>query len=187
MAVDQKFTESIYGGAAYTLRELEVPVLGSTDTAFQARKVNWDEERVRAYLLWMPHGWMALRAQYEWEQLNRDGDFADGATEVETHRVPFGINFFHPAGLRVALQGTYIHQDGSFDRRRDLLNFASGRDDFWLFDATINYRLPKRYGFITVGATNLLDKDFEYFDTDRDNPRIQPDRSVFAKFTLALP
>ena len=63
----------------------------------------------------------------------------------------------------------------------------SGSDDFWTVDAAINYRLPKRYGFITVGATNLFDKKFKYFEVDRDNPRIQPDRTLFVKLTLALP
>jgi glutamate-1-semialdehyde aminotransferase len=51
--------------------------------------------------------------------------------------------------------------------------------------------LPKRYGFITVGAANLFDEKFKYFDTDRGaahrNPRITPDRMVFGKITLALP
>ncbi|MGD8410380.1 MAG: TonB-dependent receptor, partial [Desulfobacterales bacterium] len=65
--------------------------------------------------------------------------------------------------------------------------FENGDDNFWLFDAAIRYRLPKRYGFLTVGAKNLFDEDFEHFDTDVDNPRVQPDRSVFARVTLAIP
>jgi hypothetical protein len=64
---------------------------------------------------------------------------------------------------------------------------VDGDDDFWLVDAAINYRLPKRYGFITIGASNLLDEDFKYFDSDLNNASIQPDRSAFVRFTLALP
>ncbi len=56
-----------------------------------------------------------------------------------------------------------------------------------LVDTALNYRLPKRYGFITVGATNLFDKKFKFFNTDFDNPFIQPDRMFFARVTLALP
>jgi hypothetical protein len=65
--------------------------------------------------------------------------------------------------------------------------FERGKDDFWLLDGAISYRLPKRYGFLTVGAKNMLNKHFEYFDTDPANPRIQPERFFFARVTLALP
>ena len=114
-------------------------------------------------------------------------DNAEGVKDLKTHYVPLGINFFHPSGLSASLKGTYIDQDGEFERQGTLGTFEDGDDSFWLFDAAIRYRLPKRYGFVTVGATNLFDEDFEHFDSDRDNPRIQPDRTVFARVTLALP
>ena len=85
------------------------------------------------------------------------------------------------------MKGTYVDQKGSFERIDTPDTFTPGQDDFWLLDAAIRYRLPKRYGFITVGAANLLDQDFQYYDTDRDNPRIQPQRYIFGKVTLAFP
>jgi hypothetical protein len=60
-------------------------------------------------------------------------------------------------------------------------------DKFWTIDAALNYRLPKRYGFVTFGATNLSDKKFKFFEVDRANVRIQPDRTIFFRVTLALP
>jgi len=66
-------------------------------------------------------------------------------------------------------------------------DFQSGSHNFWTVDAALNYRLPKRYGFITVGATNLFDQKFNFFDRDIRNPSIQPDRVFFGKVTLALP
>ena len=107
---------------------------------------------------------------------------------MDTHRVPLGINFFHPSGLSASLTTTYYNQDGDFERTVHGFIFEqSGSDEFWLVDAAINYRLPKRYGFITVGARNLFDKEFKYFDVDWKNPSIQPDRFFFASVTLALP
>jgi hypothetical protein len=38
-----------------------------------------------------------------------------------------------------------------------------------------------------VGVMNLFDQHFEYFDSDQDNLRFQPDRFVFVKLTLAFP
>jgi hypothetical protein len=80
---------------------------------------------------------------------------------------------------------SYVHQEG----RLVLLNgnIRSGSEDFWTVDAAINYRLPKRYGFLSIGATNLFDKNFRFFDRDIRNPTIQPNRTVFARLTLALP
>ena len=63
----------------------------------------------------------------------------------------------------------------------------SGESDFWVVDAVINYRLPKRYGFVTVGATNLFDREFKYQETDFNNSTVQPSRMFFARLTLAFP
>lgn len=84
------------------------------------------------------------------------------------------------------MTATYLNQDGEF-LAVDGDGFVSGEDDFWIVDAAVSYRLPKRYGFITVGATNLFDQEFNYFEVDVDNPRIQPDRMFFVRVTLALP
>jgi outer membrane receptor protein involved in Fe transport len=188
-AVDQKFSESIYGGAEYTYRSLNVPFTeidpGTGTSNFM--NANWEEKQSRAYLFWTPHEWLALTAEWLWENLEREKEHADFARNVTTNSVPLGINFFHPSGLSASLKATYIHQDGRFSRQFDVTTFEDGSDDFWLLDAAVSYRLPKRYGFITIGVSNLTDKHFEYLDTDLSNPHIQPDRFFFAKVTLAFP
>jgi outer membrane receptor protein involved in Fe transport len=84
------------------------------------------------------------------------------------------------------VQATYYDQEGTFERQTVPGVLEDGDDQFWLFDAAISYRLPKRYGFITVGARNLFDKEFNYADTDPDNPAIIPDRMFFARITLSI-
>jgi outer membrane receptor protein involved in Fe transport len=64
---------------------------------------------------------------------------------------------------------------------------VSGNDDFWVVDAGISYRLPRRYGVLTIGVTNLFDEQFKYQETDLRNPTIQPARAVFGRLTLAFP
>ena len=85
------------------------------------------------------------------------------------------------------LKATYINQDGRFHTQESTTT-VPGRDEFWTFDASISYRLPKRMGLITIGGINLFDKSFRFQDTDteRKNPVLQPERMIFAKFTLAL-
>jgi len=100
--------------------------------------------------------------------------------------VPLGVTLFHPSGFSASLQTTYYHQHGTvFPQGAD--NFVSGTSDFWLVDAGLSYRLPKRYGFITVGVKNLADKKFKYQGTDFKNPTIQPSRMAFVRITLAFP
>jgi outer membrane receptor protein involved in Fe transport len=113
-------------------------------------------------------------------------DVLTDQTEVNTHRVPLGISFFHPSGVSASMTATYWNQDGTF-QRLFTGEMEAGSDNFWTVDAAINYRLPKRYGFITVGATNLFDQEFKFFATDAQNPVIQPTRTVFGKVTLAFP
>jgi opacity protein-like surface antigen len=184
-AVDQKFSSSIYGGVEYSERDMDVPYFDID--VDNTRTVDWEEKFFRGYLFWTPHKWWSVTAEYLYEDFSRDEDFADGFKELTTHSLPLGVNFFHPSGLSVALKGTYIDQDGKYERVTDVRTFEKGDDDFWVADAAISYRMPKRYGFLTIGVTNLFDEEFKYFDTDSDNPRIMPDRFFFGKLTVAIP
>jgi tetratricopeptide (TPR) repeat protein len=189
VAVDQKFSKNIYGGAEYSYRHLrEVPFV---DQFGKMEHVEWKEEFARAYLNWAPQNWLSFSIEYSFERFRRDEEFAFGAQNVDTHRVPLGVNFFHPCGFSASFKASYINQHGSFERKNLPGIFESGRDQFWLFDAAINYRLPKRYGFITFGVKNLSNRHFDYFDTgfgaQLNNPTIQPDRFIYGKITLALP
>jgi outer membrane receptor protein involved in Fe transport len=186
VAIDQKFSENIFGGMEFSRRDLEVPFRLATPAGDTLQRADWNEYFGRAYLFWAPHPWLGLSAEYQYERFKRDDDFIITFKDVKTHRVPLGINFFHPCGLSASLKPTYFNQRGDFLRRGgDFIE--SSEDDFWVVDAAISYRLPKRYGFITVGATNIFDEDFKYQETDLDNPIVQPGRVFFTKITLALP
>jgi hypothetical protein len=117
------------------------------------------------------------------EEFTSEG-LTDLPTRVETDRVPLGISFFHPSGFSAWVTGTFVTQDGDFIRIDGTPE--SGSDEFWTVDAAISYRLSKRHGFIAVGATNLLDEEFNYYDTDERNPVLQPARRVYARVTLAF-
>ena len=62
----------------------------------------------------------------------------------------------------------------------------SGDDRFWVVDASVGYRLPKRFGIISLEAKNLLDKEFQFQDTDPGNPHILPSRLILFRFTLSF-
>jgi hypothetical protein len=190
VALDQKLPKDIYLGGEYSYRNLSVPFFDQAGPGapITTEETKWEEYNGRAYLYWTPHEWLSLRAEYQYEKFERTRANPQGVEEVKTHRVPLGINFYHPSGLSAGLQATYYDQEA--DVERSVIAFGlydSFDDEFWLVDASINYRFPKRYGFFTVGVSNLFDENFDYFDTDPDNLRIQQDRQYFFKLTLALP
>ena len=167
------------------MRDLKVPGIDIAASPPDVIKFDVTEYLSHAYLFWTPRPWLALRGTYEFERYKNNPLVGAGGS-LNTHRVPLGIGFFHPSGVSASLTATYYHQNGK------VLSFTSGflepaTEAFWIVDAGLNYRLPKRYGFITIGVTNLANKKFKFFDTDTNNPRIQPKRTGFLRLTLAFP
>ena len=185
-AVDQKLPFNLYGGVEYTRRDMSVPYEELTETSTQIKRADWVEQLARAYLFWTPHTWLALRAAYQYEEFERAKEFTIFLRRLKTHSVPLGVTLFHPSGFSASLQTTYYHQHGTvFPQGAD--DFVSGTSDFWLVDAGLSYRLPKRYGIISFGVKNIADRKFRYQETDFKNPYIQPSRMAFAQITLAFP
>lgn len=191
-AVDQKFTNSIYGGLEYSYRDLDVPyfrnVLGPGG-GLTLEEAAWDERFGRAYLYWAPLSWWSLSAEYIYEDWDRSDDLTEGIRELTTHRFPLGTRFFHSSGLSLGVKGTYVVQEGDFQSIdiNNLNTFTKDDENFWVLDADIQYRLPKRMGFVSVGATNILDEKFRYFDTDENNPSLRPGTFLYVKLTIAVP
>ena len=196
LAIDQKFHTTLYGGVEASKRDLEVLYEDISPSAPPtAEEVDWEERLVRAYLYWTPHPWFALTGEYQYEELERGRDFnANTAEHVETHRVPLGINFYHPCGLSANLAGTYTYQKGKFVPQGFPQGAPGipGEDRFWLVDAALSYRLPKRYGMLAIVGRNLFDKSFKFMDTDPTgrnlppSPAIQPERLVVFKYTFSF-
>ena len=192
IGVDQKFGSDVYAGIEFYRRNLKVPYLffapPPAPPVPQPSEVDWEESVARAYLYWTPNQYLGLRAEYLYEEFDRDEDFTQGTKNVKTHRLPLGITYFHPSGLTAALQGTYYDQSGDFVRQDALFptDFVSGDDQFWVFDLSLSYRLPKRNGFLTFGAKNLFDEEFNYQDTDPNGHSIEPSRMIYGQLTLSF-
>jgi tetratricopeptide (TPR) repeat protein/opacity protein-like surface antigen len=187
LGADQVFTSDLSGGVEYSWRDIEVP---NTDPAID--EVDWDERFGRAYLYWTPTARIATSAEYQYERFKRKDSFTGEfqATKIQTHKVPLEINYFHPNGFIGRLRTTYIDQEGDFSTAGPAfladIPTEDKSDSFWLVDASLGYRLPKRYGIVSLGVSNLFDKEFNYVDTDPFNPRIYPERFYFGRLTLSF-
>jgi tetratricopeptide (TPR) repeat protein len=176
IAIDQTFSANIYAGMEYSSRILDIPFI---DADGQIRELHSREHLGRAYLYWMPQAWLALSAEYQYEQFKQPRGDVD---KLRTHRLPLGLNFFHPSGFIGRLKATYVDQEGDFFRSD--VGFVPGDDRFWVVDSAVGYRLPKRWGLITIEARNLLDQRFRFQDTDPARPTIYPERLILARLTL---
>jgi len=193
IGIDQKFSSQLYGGVDFSKRDFNVPgLIYENDGSTRLIEADLDEKIARAYMFWTPHHWLALSTEYQYEQFKNPPEMLqNNIAELNTHRVLFGINFFHPSGFSLKLSPQYIYQNGDF-----LVSefFPSGpvnkivpKDDhFWVFDASVSYRFPKRLGILTIAAKNLFNEKFNFQDTDPSNPTIQPKRLILAKITLAF-
>jgi len=193
VGLDQKFGTKAFGGVEYTRRELTIPV-----TTFQfdpeldlpptvtVEGLDGDERLARAYLFAAPHPWVTFGAEYGYEKFERP--FGPYST-VTTHRLPLSARFFHPSGIGAFVGVTYFDQEGEFGTFNEEGEnvFVPGESKFWVVDAALRYRLPKRYGFLVAGVNNLTDERSTYQATDPNNLAIRPGRVVYARVVLAVP
>ena len=180
--IDQRISATVNAGAEVSRRDMEVPYI---DSSGPGKEVDWEEDLARIYLYWTPQRWLALSAEYQFERFKRGLEYTgrDNLHRIETHRFPFAVGLFDSLGFSSQIKATYIDQRGEFGSRSEV---TSGDDEFWIVDAFIRYRLPKRWGFITLEARNLFDEDFHFQDTDPAHPVIYPELLILTRLTLVF-
>jgi hypothetical protein len=197
VGADQKIADSLFAGAEYYQRDLDVPItITDLSGVTNSPLFDWTERQGRAYVSWAPDPRLALSADFLYEHQDRDGS-PGTFKKVTTSRVPLSARFFHPSGLFATATGTFFDQSGEFWRIGQAPSTdmpTSGSDQFWIFDASVGYRLPKRYGIVSLEGRNLFNRSFNYQDTGHTAlpnpasalPTIQPGRTVYFKITISL-
>lgn len=186
--VDRKLAATLFGGMEFSARDLDTVILPQEESLPVLRS-DWKEKLGRAYLYWAPHPSLVLGGEYlyEWWDISGPTGVMD-FTRLQTHRFPVSIRYFHSCGLLAGVRTTFIHQDGDFNIQGTGGGMRSvpGSDDFWVLDGWIGYRLPERYGIITLEGRNLLDQHFRFEDTDPWSPRTLPKSVILLRLTLAF-
>ena len=195
VGIDQKILPNLFGGIEGIKRDTKIPWLHLDPVTLDVSEVKnkWTEWLGRAYLNWAPHPWFSFTAEYQYEKFDRDMSLlvtVDGFSNATVQRVPLGVNFFHPSGIIAGAKGTYVHEDVdpvsvTFDEfGNSILTSSSTSESFWVFDALVGYRLPKRYGIVSLEARNIFNNGFRFLDTDPGNPVFNPCRIVVGRITL---
>ena len=110
---------------------------------------------------------------------------------LKTLSIPVGARYFLPNGFFAGVLMTYINQDVVRTPTAELFGFSDGRTDFFVVDASVGWRFPKRLGLATLTVNNLFNEKFRYQDDSfrefRDEPSASPyvpERHVVGRLTL---
>jgi outer membrane receptor protein involved in Fe transport len=118
--------------------------------------------------------------EFDTTSVTPTGIFQD---RIRTKRLQPGVRFFCPVGIFVYLSGTRYDQE--VDQFDDLT--ATDRNTvssaFWVADATVGYRLPKRWGSVLVDARNVFNEKFTFYERSVQE-RVVPARSVVARLVI---
>lgn len=186
IGLDQRLTSHLSIGAEFSGRDLTVPTTDIRSGLPITEQGDSSESLARAYFYWTPHRQIALGPEYQYELVKFGPNIPrDSISRLETHRWILGTSFFHPLGFYANLRPTIIFQDGEF-RNSQFEPLTFGDSTFFVMDAAIGYRLPKRLGLVEAQAQNLFDNSFRFQDTDARNPTITPDRFVVLRWTLSF-
>ena len=184
VGLDSRLSDQLYAGAEASHRDLTVP--STTPDSSDVNNEDWHENLMRLYAYWtLAEDW-ALTLEYRYDQFESDSDDPDLPRHVNTHSVPLAIRYFNPWGIFAEFGPTFVYQDVDRGPGTDL---HDGNDQYFLLDAAIGYRLPKRRGIISLEATNLLDQNFSYQDdnfrsAEDRSAHFSPQRSILARVTL---
>jgi hypothetical protein len=191
VGVDHRLMSNLFIGGEATWRDITEPIL---NLEAQAKRLeNTDEQTHRAYVHWLPIPEIALSAEFVYDRFSAEtgktlAERVGVPEKVVTYSVPFGVRYFHPSGFFAGVGATYVHQHVN---RSDSTGQPEGSGDFFVVDAAIGYRLPKRFGIVSLSVSNLFDNKFKYQDDSyrefQDQPSVGPyipDRQVLARVTL---
>jgi Tfp pilus assembly protein PilF len=184
VAVDHTIRSNLFIGGELMDSQLDIPFEFPAVPSPIGSTADVDENLARGYLYWAPDARVAFSAELQREKVDNHGTLLFyGFTELRTSRLPLGIRFFSGARLGSRLTTTRVSQKGTFGLPGGPL--MQDRDDFWVVDASLTYRLPNRRGLLEFGVRNLFDEEFRFQDTDPETPEIFPSRFGLIRFSVS--
>ncbi len=191
--IDSNFSKKMYVGGELIWRDMEEPFINGS-----LKSRNRDEFNYSGYLYWMPFNWLGVSSEYQFEEFK--SDFVINQVDpldpraVQTHKVPLSISFFQPDGFFAKLSSTYINQSvqSVLDLGRNpppnSQSLGVETSEFWIFDASIGFKFPKKIGNITFELRNIGNNGFKYQSVfDAEGPQLSPfvpERQMFVKLNL---
>ena len=132
-------------------------------------------------------GRLPYQAELEFETIDRPQLLtgSEGIMNLDTGRAPIGVQFFSSSGVTLRLATTYMDQEGDFSMD-EFSPIVEMEDEAWITDLSVEYRLPKRRGIITLGVRNLFDEPMDLLEVDPLDPLVATKRFVFGKVSFVF-
>jgi tetratricopeptide (TPR) repeat protein len=198
IGLDQQFSSRVFLGFSALRRDLEIPEAdcASPDPDFRCigQVASGVVERTsddwlgNVYVNGTVGKTLALGLDYAYEE--RDFDFTEvdnlGAFNhlVRTHRVRPEARFFLPMGFFATARATYYDQH--VDQVDPAFGAGSVDSDFWIGDVGLGYRLPERWGSVTLTALNVTDREFVFYRSSLEE-NVVPARAVLLSLSFTSP
>jgi tetratricopeptide (TPR) repeat protein len=152
------------GGEA-TQRDLDEPIFILFEDPPRTDFEDREEQLHRLYLYWTPSEQIGVTAELVYDRYESEmgiaTEFDNLPEKVRTVSLPVGVSYFHPSGFFAGVVGTYVDQEVT---RSASSTRGQGEDSFFVVDAALGYRFPKRRGIASIGVKNLFDEEFNYQD-----------------------
>jgi Tfp pilus assembly protein PilF len=177
LSADFAFSPQLTAGLQLTRRNLDVPYFDFTGIVFFQRQ---REDVASGYLYWLPSRSVSVALEPRYQ------DFDQGATfeTMQLTEIPLSLKFVSRSGAWIGVTATGVEQQGQFDGPGGV---AEGSDTFWLLDAIVAYRLPRRMGTVSVEGTNLLDEEFQFQEIDQAvQPRYVPETQILLRISVSF-
>ena len=196
LGLDVRFNQQLFGGLEALRRDTDIPFGIYAERDNSPYEITHNQENFyRAYLYWLPSPHWAVATSWLYEEFEADENcqwcLFWSPAQLKTISLPLNIQYFNPSGFFSGLGITYVNQDvEALDFRSPELNMVSSHNEFTLVNASLGYRLPKRWGIIALQANNLFDRKFNFQDysfqtpTGITNPLYIPERTVYARLIL---
>ncbi len=191
LAVDFLPSRAIHTGLEFLHRDVKFPSFDS-DTG-ETRQLDYFQEFGNIYLAALITPRASLRLSYEYNDNDFDYklDLGGGPTfeivRSKTHTVPLTLRQFLNRYFSLSFTSRYVSQTNTLT----LLDFATlkpyvaeKKEEAWLFDLTLEARLPERLGVVELGVKNLFDRNVEILDESAELLRFYPGQFVYARVQL---
>jgi tetratricopeptide (TPR) repeat protein len=182
VGADWKLASGLYAGAEASWRNLDLSYVGVGDNdELTSLSADGEEQTHRLYLNWAPRDDLALTSELVYDRFQTpESDLTiqtDYPEDLKTISLPLWARYFHPSGFFAGFGTTFVHQEVKRSAG-NLEELDDGTDSFVLFDAFAGYRLPKRFGVVSLSINNIFDKNFDYQDDSfrefQDAPSVGP-------------
>jgi tetratricopeptide (TPR) repeat protein len=197
VGVDWRLTKQLFAGAEATWRDIDVPIESATATGESiAVFEKWKEQLHRAYVFWAPFPRVSISGQAVYDTFESEvgllTNFSSVPENLKTISFPVGVRYFGPSGFFAGVTATHVDQDVARTPAAKMAGFSDGQSDFFVVDASIGWRFPKRFGIATLTVNNLFNEKFRYQDDSFREFRLEeppaspyvPERQVVGRVTL---